>query len=254
MTATATMLRAINPMRAPLPQETPAATVMAAPTPTVTVIQTATAVGPRRTAQMLVQVSPVPQAKTATDVPTRTATAIPTPTVHGEPPTVRMRSPPTTPMGRQRQRRLRRQPSTATTGDACPTTNGGSDQDRYGCTDSDGDGYSDPDSGWTVANGADAFASDATQWADGDSDGYGDNASGNSPMRALLNWNLQPSRPSWLRTATVMATPTSTMPSRANPHNGLTATATASEMKPRATKQMPVLQPVEPQPRPVRLP
>ena len=72
-------------------------------------------------------------------------------------------------------------PPPATSGDACPTTNGGSDQDRYGCTDSDGDGYSDPDSGWTVANGADAFASDATQWADGDSDGYGDNASGNSP-------------------------------------------------------------------------
>ena len=44
-----------------------------------------------------------------------------------------------------------------------------------------------------------------------------------------------------------MATPTSTMPSRANPHNGLTATTTASEMKPRATKQMPVLQQVEPQ-------
>ncbi|MGB0815265.1 MAG: S8 family serine peptidase, partial [Poseidonia sp.] len=51
-------------------------------------------------------------------------------------------------------------PPPATTGDACPSTNGGSTQDRFGCTDSDGDGYSDPDSGWTVANGADAFASD----------------------------------------------------------------------------------------------
>ena len=72
-------------------------------------------------------------------------------------------------------------PPPATAGDSCPSVNGASDQDRYGCADSDGDGYSDPDSGWTVANGADAFASDSTQWADGDGDGYGDNPSGNSP-------------------------------------------------------------------------
>ena len=83
-------------MPAPQPQGTPPATVMAAPTPTATVIPTATAVGPPRTAPMPVQASPVPQAKIATDVPTKTATAIPTPTVHGERPTVRMRSPPTT--------------------------------------------------------------------------------------------------------------------------------------------------------------
>ena len=66
------------------------------------------------------------------------------------------------------------------------------------------------------------------------------------PVRLNLG---PPTKPAVLaaQTATGMATPTSTMPSRANLHNGLTATATASEMKPRATKQMPVLQPVEPQ-------
>ena len=73
-------------------------------------------------------------------------------------------------------------PPPATTGDACPSSSGLSNQDRYGCADTDGDGYSDPDSGWTVAaNNADAFVSDATQWADGDGDGYGDNATGNNP-------------------------------------------------------------------------
>ena len=39
----------------------------------------------------------------------------------------------------------------------------------------DGDGYSDPDGSWTTANGADAFISDPTQWADSDIDGFGDN-------------------------------------------------------------------------------
>ena len=53
-------------------------------------------------------------------------------------------------------------------------------QRRSGCPD-DADGYSDPDpSGsngpaWTVADGADAFTSDSSQWEDLDLDGYGDN-------------------------------------------------------------------------------
>ena len=51
-------------------------------------------------------------------------------------------------------------------------------QDRFGCIDSDGDGYSDGDAGWTSAQGADAFPSEPSQWADQDGDGYGDNASG----------------------------------------------------------------------------
>lgn len=71
-------------------------------------------------------------------------------------------------------------PPPATLGDSCPAVNGGSSQDRLGCLDSDGDGYSDPDATWTAAlNGADAFPSDVTQWADADGDGYGDNSSGN---------------------------------------------------------------------------
>lgn len=65
--------------------------------------------------------------------------------------------------------------------DDCPTISGTSHADRNGCIDSDGDGYSDADSSWTVAQGADAFVADATQWADQDADGYGDNATGNNP-------------------------------------------------------------------------
>jgi len=72
-------------------------------------------------------------------------------------------------------------PPPATSGDGCPSTSGTSIHDRYGCTDTDGDGYSDPDVLWTTASGADAFASDSTQWADSDGDGYGDNATGNNP-------------------------------------------------------------------------
>ena len=53
--------------------------------------------------------------------------------------------------------------------------------DRNGCPDSDSDGVSDPDATWTVLHGADAFPSDATQSADTDGDGYGDNASGTNP-------------------------------------------------------------------------
>ena len=62
--------------------------------------------------------------------------------------------------------------------DDCPNTYGTSTNDREGCPDSDGDGYSNPDTTWTVNNGADAFPSESTQWADQDFDGYGDNAAG----------------------------------------------------------------------------
>jgi len=62
--------------------------------------------------------------------------------------------------------------------DDCPSISGTSTIDRAGCTDSDGDGRSNPDSGWTVNDGADAFANDATQWADADFDGFGDNPTG----------------------------------------------------------------------------
>ena len=69
-------------------------------------------------------------------------------------------------------------PPPATEGDACSTTPGTSYQDRFGCVDSDGDGYSDGDAVWTTTEGADAFPSEPSQWADQDGDGYGDNASG----------------------------------------------------------------------------
>lgn len=62
--------------------------------------------------------------------------------------------------------------------DDCENVAGTSTEDRIGCPDTDGDGYSNPDSGWTVNNGADAFSSDSTQWADADYDGYGDNSAG----------------------------------------------------------------------------
>ena len=47
--------------------------------------------------------------------------------------------------------------------------------------DTDGDGYFNPDGTWTVNNGADAFPSVPTQWADRIYDGYGDNAVGVQP-------------------------------------------------------------------------
>ena len=65
--------------------------------------------------------------------------------------------------------------------DDCPNLYGTSSMDREGCPDSDGDGYSNPDGSWTVSNGADAFPSVSTQWADQDFDGYGDNAAGFQP-------------------------------------------------------------------------
>ena len=64
------------------------------------------------------------------------------------------------------------------TEDDCTDLVGASTNDRKGCTDSDGDGWSDPDSGWGVQNGADAFASEPSQWLDSDNDGYGDNLDG----------------------------------------------------------------------------
>ena len=64
------------------------------------------------------------------------------------------------------------------TEDDCTNLVGASTNDRSGCTDSDGDGWSDPDSGWGVQNGADAFASEPSQWLDSDNDGYGDNLDG----------------------------------------------------------------------------
>ena len=73
-------------------------------------------------------------------------------------------------------------PAPAASPDACPNYFGHSDMDRYGCRDSDLDRYSDPDPTaiystlpWTIADGADAFYQDATQWSDTDGDGYGDN-------------------------------------------------------------------------------
>ena len=65
--------------------------------------------------------------------------------------------------------------------DDCMNVAGTSTVDRSGCPDTDGDGYSDPDSGWNVGNGADAFPNEPTQWADQDSDGYGDNPLGIEP-------------------------------------------------------------------------
>ena len=65
--------------------------------------------------------------------------------------------------------------------DSCPGVVGISNVDRNGCPDEDSDGVSDPDpsgtngSVWTVANGADAYLGDSSQWADTDGDGYGDN-------------------------------------------------------------------------------
>ena len=57
-------------------------------------------------------------------------------------------------------------PAPANMADVCPVTHGTSTEDRLGCPDTDDDGWSDD---------GDAFMFDITQWADGDSDGYGDN-------------------------------------------------------------------------------
>ncbi len=63
-----------------------------------------------------------------------------------------------------------------TDGDACPLREGTSTIDRLGCPDADEDGYSNPTGAWTLADGADAFPGDESQWRDLDSDGFGDNA------------------------------------------------------------------------------
>ena len=68
-----------------------------------------------------------------------------------------------------------------TNGDACPSVPGTSTADRNGCLDTDGDGFSDADGGWSIAQGADAFPADITQWADSDNDGFGDNLTGSNP-------------------------------------------------------------------------
>ena len=56
--------------------------------------------------------------------------------------------------------------------DDCPNTSGTSTQDKSGCPDGDGDGWS---------NVGDDFPNEATQWADFDSDGFGDNPGGINP-------------------------------------------------------------------------
>ena len=72
--------------------------------------------------------------------------------------------------------------------DACPDIPGTSTEDRYGCVDADGDGYSTPTQGWGVDSGADAFASDSTQWGDFDEDGFGDNYGNASWIDRPENW------------------------------------------------------------------
>lgn len=75
----------------------------------------------------------------------------------------------------------------ATQPDFCPYEWGSSANDRFGCIDTDGDHWSNPDGNWTYdpetcenngTNCADAFPYEETQWADLDSDGYGDNPDG----------------------------------------------------------------------------
>lgn len=73
-------------------------------------------------------------------------------------------------------------PTIAQQGDDCPGVSGDSSEDRIGCPDSDGDGWSDPDDDWTVADGADAFPNEITQWADRDGDGFGDSSSFNARL------------------------------------------------------------------------
>ena len=74
--------------------------------------------------------------------------------------------------------------------DDCLGVLGTSQHDRGGCPDTDGDGYSDPSDDWQLADGADAFVNEPTQWADLDGDGYGDNPEGVNP-------DLFPENPDW---------------------------------------------------------
>lgn len=71
--------------------------------------------------------------------------------------------------------------------DECPDANGFSSNDRRGCPDQDLDGWSDPDANWLVAQGADAFPNDKTQWADFDGDGYGDHPDGTTPDACITS-------------------------------------------------------------------
>lgn len=57
-------------------------------------------------------------------------------------------------------------PAPAFEPDACVAVAGTSTEDRFGCPDADGDGWSDD---------GDEYPADPLQWADSDSDGYGDN-------------------------------------------------------------------------------
>ena len=70
----------------------------------------------------------------------------------------------------------------ATNGDDCPLEPGTSIHDRKGCLDSDGDGWSDESDDWKIADGADAFPRDMTQYIDSDDDGYGDDADGGTEL------------------------------------------------------------------------
>ena len=74
--------------------------------------------------------------------------------------------------------------------DDCLGVLGTSQHDRAGCPDADGDGYSDPSDDWQLADGADAFVNEPTQWADSDGDGYGDNPEGENP-------DMFPENPNW---------------------------------------------------------
>jgi hypothetical protein len=65
--------------------------------------------------------------------------------------------------------------SSGLNGDDCPNYAGTSTKDRTGCPDEDSDGYSDPDDSWNPSQGADAWASEPTQWSDFDGDGFYDN-------------------------------------------------------------------------------
>ncbi len=63
--------------------------------------------------------------------------------------------------------------------DSCPTVFGNSSEDLFGCLDSDGDMWSDS---------GDLFPTDGSEWADLDSDGFGDNGD-NCPLIAGTSTN-----------------------------------------------------------------
>ena len=80
------------------------------------------------------------------------------------------------------------------TGDFCPWDYGTSYRDRNGCPDSDGDGASDANSigglNWGIAQGADKWPDDPTQWADTDGDGYGDNGTVGATNPDFFPYNI----------------------------------------------------------------